>query len=149
MEKTLAYYVTLLRKDFTVYCNEILQELGLSQGLVFFVLYIGNHPGCSPKELAHNLAMDTGHVTRSLAKLEQGGFVSQQCDDKDRRARVLRLQERGEEAFRVSHELFGRWDEAVMQSLTENEKSLLLSTLNRLTKQKEGHICVRNDVQAD
>lgn len=146
MDKTLAHCVTLLRKDFTDYCTKELQDLGLSQGTLFFVLYVGKHPGCSPKELAEGLRMDTGHVTRSLAKLEQSGFLIQEKNPKDRRAHTLRLLEKGQDAFRISHELFTRWDNEVVRGLSHDERTQLFALLERvIDAQKEG-ACVRNDV---
>lgn len=59
MFDTFAYLITSLRKDFTEFCNEKLQEMGLTQGLLFFILYAGKHPQCSPKELTEALHMDT------------------------------------------------------------------------------------------
>ena len=73
-EQSLAFFTTLLNKDFTNYCNRRLAEAGLLQGQLYFILYVGKHPGCAPKELAKGLRMDIGHTTRSLAKLEQGGI---------------------------------------------------------------------------
>lgn len=138
MEKSLAYYVTVLHKEFAGYCNRKLQKAGLSQGLLYFILYVGNHPGCSPKELAQALSMDTGHVTRCIAKLEQGGFLRQLIDEHDHRAHVLRLQEKGAEAFRLSHTLFGEWDALAMQELSEQERAQLFSLLGRITETKRG-----------
>ena len=40
MIRSFAYFITLLRKDFTEYCGRKLEEIGLSQGLLFFILYI-------------------------------------------------------------------------------------------------------------
>ena len=78
MFDTFAYLITSLRKDFTEFCNEKLQEMGLTQGLLFFILYAGKHPQCSPKELTEALHMDTGYCARSLAKLEEKGFLVQE-----------------------------------------------------------------------
>lgn len=136
MFSSLAYYVTLLRKDFKGYCNQRLQELGLSQGLVFFILYIGTHPGCSPGALAEALCMDSGHVTRSLSRLERGGFVLQETNPDDRRGRILCLQEKGEEAFRISHELFKRWDDEIMKAMPENDRRRLLALIGGLAGEK-------------
>ena len=36
MFDTFAYLITSLRKDFTEFCNEKLQEMGLTQGLLFY-----------------------------------------------------------------------------------------------------------------
>ena len=132
MPESLAYYVMLLKKSFTGYCSERLQELGLSQGLLYFILYIGKHPGCSPSSLAGGLQMDNGHVNRCLAKLIHGGFISQEINPDDRRGRILRLREKGTEAFRISHDLFTRWDNEIMQEMPEADRKYLLSLLQGL-----------------
>lgn len=138
MVNSLAYFIMLLRRQFADYCNERLHELGLSQGLLFFILYVGKHPGCQPKELAGNLHMDTGHVTRSLVKLEQAGFLTQESNSRDRRSRLLCLTDKGEEAFRISHELFSNWDELVMKDLGQWDRTLLLGILGGIANKKEG-----------
>lgn len=148
MVNSLAYYITLLQRDFADYCNRELQALGLSQGQLFFLLYVGKHLDCSPGELAAALHMDTGHVTRTLCKLEQGGFLRQEINRADRRGRVLRLEERGEAAYRVSHELFTRWDGAVMDGMTDTARADLMGALRLLTEREEGKGHVRNTVQS-
>lgn len=141
MTHSLAYYVMLLRKDFTEYCSQKLQEIGLSQGLLFFILYIGKHPGCSPKGLGEALKMDSGHVARSLTKLVQAGFIFQEQNQKDRRAHILRLTAKGEEAFELSHALFFQWDREVLKDMDEEEQKLLLGVLERLTEGTSGGNC--------
>lgn len=133
MVTSLAYYVTLLRKDFTDYCNQQLSDMGLSQGMLFFILYVGKHPSCSPKDLAQALQMDAGHTARSLARLEQGGFLLQEVNANDRRARVLKLTEKGESAFQLSHEMFIQWDNRIMTSFPEEERTLLMTLLQKLS----------------
>lgn len=132
MTETLSYFVANLQRDFSHYCDEELKALGLTRGLLFFILYIGRHPDCSPKELTGALRMDAGHANRALAKLEEGGFLLQAANPKDRRAHTLRLTEQGEGAFRVSHELFSRWDDAVLSDLSGGERETLLGLLRKI-----------------
>lgn len=49
MFDTFAYLITSLRKDFTEFCNEKLQEMGLTQGLLFFICMRENIPSVRPK----------------------------------------------------------------------------------------------------
>ena len=77
MMQSLAFHVSVLRKDFSNYCGEKLGEMGLTPGLLYFVTYVARHPGCSPKELAREL------ITHS----------PQEATD-DRTALVIRLERR-------------------------------------------------------
>lgn len=138
MTQSLAYYVTWLRRDFTEYCGRRLQEVGLSQGLLFFILYVGKHPGCSPKALAEALRMDFGHVARSLSKLEQAGFIRQEQNPRDRRAHLLRLTDRGQAAFSLSYDLFDEWDREILGKIGDSDREQLLELLGQLTPAVEG-----------
>ena len=142
MYQTLAYYVTLLRKDFANYCNEKLAAEGLSQGQLYFILYIGRHANCSPKELTQALHMDAGHTTRTLAKLAQDGFLVQEKSKADARAHTLSLTDKGEAAFRMSHELFAQWDEQALCPLAPEEQTTLVTLLSKLVSMEEGMPCV-------
>lgn len=42
MKKTLSLAVTVLYRDFSDFCESILQESGLSKGLLFFLLILEN-----------------------------------------------------------------------------------------------------------
>lgn len=143
MLSSLAYVVTLMRKDFIEYCNEQLSTLDLSQGLLFFILYIGKHPACSPKELSEALHMDIGHTARSLNKLIQTGFILQETNPKDRRAHILNLTEHGQDAFRISHELFFNWDNKMLCNLSEDERSQLFLILDKLID--NNHRCLHKN----
>lgn len=143
MLSSLAYVVTLMRKDFIEYCNEQLSKIGLSQGLLFFILYIGKHPACSPKELSEALHMDIGHTVRSLNKLIQTDFILQETNPKDRRAHILNLTEHGQDAFRISHELFLNWDNEVLCNLSEDERSQFFLILDKLID--NNHRCLRKN----
>lgn len=138
MNQSLASYVSLLRRDFTEHCNKQLAEIGLSQGMIYFILYVGKHPGCSPKELAEALRMDMGHTARSLTKLQQGGFLAQKTNPRDRRAHMLELTEPGQEAFQMSHRLFEQWEQATLSELSPEDRTHLFSLLKRLSQGKGG-----------
>lgn len=132
MIQSLSYYTLLLKKDFHEYCNKTLKELDLSQGLLFYIIYIGKHPNTSPKQLTEFLHMDTGHTTRTLTKLEDSGFITQKVNKDDKRSRILNLTKKGEEAFELSHHLFSNWDQEIMNDFSPEEREQLLSLLNKL-----------------
>ena len=70
LNQTLAYAVSQLRADFVAFSSRKLEALGITRGLLYFVLYIGRHPGCTPSDLSAALHADSGHTTRSIHKLQ-------------------------------------------------------------------------------
>ena len=50
-QKTLSFYIAMMYRNFSSFTSKKLQEAGLNFGLLFFIIYIGKHPGCSPSQL--------------------------------------------------------------------------------------------------
>jgi len=92
--------------------------------------------------------MDAGHTNRSINKLIKDGFLIQEQNPHDRRAHILHLTKKGEDAFRLSHELFFRWDKEALKGLTNKEQEQLMGLLQKLHTEKGGTCCVRNDSQS-
>ena len=71
---TVSSCILTLHRRFAAYTTQRLQELGLSFGMMYFVIYVGKHPGCTPSELTQRLHLDWGHtvdVERGLTADEQ------------------------------------------------------------------------------
>ncbi|MDO4330229.1 MAG: MarR family transcriptional regulator [Lachnospiraceae bacterium] len=137
MNKSLAYYVSILRREFVSSCNHQLQLYDLSVGLVYPILYIGNHPGCSPKNVILALHMDWGQGQRSLDKLEARGLLRKEKNPEDRRAYLLYLTDQGQEIFQKSREMTAAWDEEQLAILTDEEQRLLLQLLQKVLKKEQ------------
>lgn len=137
MEMTsFAAQVSALRRQFVGYCTERLSQVGVTYGQVYILICIGKRGTCSPKEIGQVLGLDAGHLNRTLAKLSEGGFVEQEPDPKDRRARVVRLTPKGEEVFALSHEVFHRWDQEVLAPLSTQEREQLMGYLKKLNRER-------------
>ena len=106
--QTVAYSTTVLFRDFSEYTSRQLQKLGLNRGMLFLVIYVGKHPGCSQSELTEALGLDWGYGQRSILKLVEDGFLLR---EKRGRAYHLDLSEKGQEAFAIGHQVFFDWDQ--------------------------------------
>ena len=131
---TVSSYVTELHKEFAAYTTQRLQKLGLSFGLMYFVIYVGKHPGCSPAELTKALRMDWGHSQRSLNKLVEEGFLTR---EKTGRSARLDLTPAGEQAFAVCYQVFFDWDAQKLDGLTAAERKQLLQLLQKAAETKQ------------
>ena len=125
---TVSSCILTLHKEFAAYTTQRLQELGLSFGLIYFVIYVGKHPDCTPSELTKDLHLDWGHSQRSLNKLAKDGFLTK---EKNGRSYHLKLTQRGENAFMVCHQVFIDWDAQSLGGLTAQERQQLLTLLQK------------------
>ena len=133
-QRTLAYYAARLYKQFSAYSARRLKAVGLNYGLLFFVIYVGKHPGCSPSELTEALHLDWGYSQRCIARLAEEGFLKKEKSPEDGRVSLLRLTKRGSEAFEISHQVFFNWDAEILAALLEEEQTALLALLEKAAK---------------
>ena len=126
MFRTFSYACTVLYRRFTQYTSARLNQLGLSFGTLFFLIYVGKHPGCTQSELTTALHLDWGHSQRTVLKLVEGGFLLR---EKDGRAYRLTLSDQGQRAFEASHQVFFDWDEQALANLTPEERRQLTALL--------------------
>ena len=68
-QKALSYYIAMLYRSFADFTGGKLQEVGLNFGLLFFIVYIGKKPNCTPSELTKALSLDWGHSQRCINRL--------------------------------------------------------------------------------
>ena len=134
MFNTLAYYSSVLYRDFTAYTSEKLEKLGLHFGLLFFLIYVGKHPGATPSDLTQTLRLDWGHSQRCITKLVDSGFLTK---EKVGRRYQLHLTEKGQEAFEVSHQVFFDWDDQHLTALSEEERRTLFALLQKVARRQE------------
>ncbi|MGL5693603.1 MAG: bilirubin utilization transcriptional regulator BilQ [Peptostreptococcaceae bacterium] len=139
MHDTLAYYISVLRKDFTIFCNERLIDLGISQGLLYFIIYIGKNPNCSPTELSNKLKLDSGHTTRSIDKLVKSEFIVKEKNINDKRSSVLNLTEKGKNVFQESYKMFYSWDNKVLKNISEEEENILIKVISKIALEKNNN----------
>ena len=119
-------------KNTRAHLKEDLEALGITQGLLYFVLYIGRHPGCTPSDLSAALHADSGHTTRSIHKLEETGFVIRKAHPTDRRASVLELTDKGRQTMEASRGMFAEWDAYLLEQVPEDQCRQLRELLQTL-----------------
>ena len=134
MLDTFSYRCTTFYRAFAAYTSRRLQELGLSFGVLFFLIYVGKHPDCTQGELTQALGLDWGYCQRSVVKLVEDGFLL-----RERRGRAyhLNLSRQGERAFGLSHQVFSDWDSQVLASLSGGEREQLLALLDKVEVKEE------------
>ena len=134
MFQTLSYRLSLLYKDFYAYAGVRLHASGLHKGWIFFMLYVGKHPGCAPAEMTKALHMDWGYSQRCVTKLAEAGFLT-----KEKTGRIYRLEltEKGRQVFEESQRLFQDWEREKPAGFTASERDTLQALLHRIPLDEE------------
>ena len=133
MRLSIAIRLTSLRRNLVSCCTPHLQARGVTPGLLYCVLYVGRHPGCTAGEVARFLQADPGQTTRAMGKLAGEGFVTRETDPKDHRVTRLALTGKGEALFADSRAMLEAWGSEAMAALTEEEVEQLWALLSKMS----------------
>ena len=129
MFQTLSFISSMLYKDFFQYTKQRMAEIGLNYGSLFFIIYIGKNPECSPSQITKRLMVDWGHCQRSLDKLCDDEFI---VKNKVGRSYHLTLTQKGKKAFETIYNLFNEWDHEHLKNLSDEEQNQLFSLLAKV-----------------
>ncbi len=130
-------YIERLHRDFSFFCGEELRKRGVSVGLLYFILEVCTHPGCTPSDLTRDLSLDRAYVLRTIQKLVEDGFFRREAHPTDRRATVLYATEKGQAIFELGRDLLHRWEDRALDGMTESEKEQLFMLLQRIASKGE------------
>ena len=96
------------------------------------LMYVAHHPNASQKEIAEQYKISTAAIAVSLKKLEKGGYIRREVDEKDNRYNQIDLTETGREIVYVSETIFNEVEEEMFQGFTPEEFTNLMDYLERI-----------------
>lgn len=114
-----------------------MRSLGLGAGQPKLVAYLAEHGPCRQRELAAYFALDPAAVSRMVASLERGGFVTLSADPANRRCSLVRATERGLEAARAWRARCAQADGLALRGFTPQEQACFCAYLDRMRRNYE------------
>ena len=130
----LASYIDFFHRDAAAFCQRTLREKGVTVGLLYFILYVCKHPGCTPIQMTRDLALDRAYVLRCVQKLVEEDFFQRVPHPTDGRATVLYAKEKAVELYELSRQMLESWDQRTLACITDEEKKELFYLLEKIQK---------------
>ncbi len=131
-EGSFALSVSGLRHHFQDVCTTRLKDVGLTPALLYFMLYVGQHEGCTQRQMIDALCTDVGYSTRSVAKLIEVGYLEQRPNPADGRSNLLYLTTEGKCAYAYGRQILDEWNEGALACLSQAEREQLIGLLGRV-----------------
>ncbi|UJF27280.1 MarR family winged helix-turn-helix transcriptional regulator [Planococcus sp. 107-1] len=111
--------------------NEALKEFDLYSTQWSILFCIKQFGSMTQKEIWQYLNVEAPTVTRTVARLEESGWVERR-EGVDKRERIVYLTERAEEAVPQITKRILEVEEKLVSSLTENEQAQLIELLKKI-----------------
>jgi len=136
--QALELWLTLLKTMFRLrsQIRPIFAERGLTgpQWRVFRMLGEAAEEGLTPGQVSDHLGVTCGNTTGIVDKLEEAGLVERRPHPDDRRATLLQMTAPGREVYDQVRPVFDQRVTDLMGCLSEDEKSQMISLLDRLSR---------------
>jgi DNA-binding MarR family transcriptional regulator len=128
----LMHHVTDIARCAALYRQEELASLGLKSCHASYLAAICERPGITQDQLARRIFINKSNVARQLVILEEDGFVERKPSPEDKRAIQVFPTEKAKEAMPEIVRIFRCWESFVAQDLSEEERKILVSMLEKM-----------------
>lgn len=125
-------YINRISRCAVLFRNGKLEHDGLNGYQHTYILNICNNPGISQDMLAKAIYVNKSSVTRQLALLESNGYIDRIPNDKDKRIMQVYPTQKAFDILPRVISLLDEWESYVTADLTEEEKAVMISMLDRV-----------------
>ena len=112
--------------------------LGLGAGQPKLLNYLSVHGSCMQKELADYFEVDPAAISRMLAALERGGFITRDAGAPRTRCGLVELTDKGRKAASDWAACCERFDERLLRGFSEAEREQFADYLGRAYRNLRG-----------
>lgn len=107
---------------------------GLSMPQLSILMQLHYRGVCGMSEVSERFEITPAAASQLVDKLVQSGFIRREEDPQDRRAKSLKLTDKGKQLIQEGIEQRYRWVESLAQTLTAEERTKVSEALAILTR---------------
>ena len=137
---TIMRSINIISRCGTMYRAEKMQDAEISACHHMYVMTICHHPGISQEQLARHICLNKSNVTRSLATLEEHGFVTRKQSESDKRVTLVYPTQKMLDIYPRVKEVSQEWNDYLSSDLTDEERALFQKTLEKISQRAQSYI---------
>jgi len=128
--------VNQLARNFNKKLNEKISPLGLYSSQWGIILYLYEKKQCTQIELSQYLGVEAPTITRTLARMEEMGWVIRQ-EGKDKRERHIKLTEKACDMFPKWYQAANNIEIEAINDIDKDELEIFNNILEKMMKNLE------------
>ena len=118
-------YLSALARFGHMYTSGHLKEMQLTESQAHAILHLHYQKHCNQNDLSDFLMVDKSTVTKTLAKLEEKGYIRRAANANNRRENIITLTDLGETMVQKINTVAQTWTSQLLQNLTAEEKQMI------------------------
>ena len=142
-------YINIVSRCAAIWRADKLEGTELGDQHHSYIFVVCRHPGISQDSIARRLFLNKSNVTRSLAYLEEHGFVTRERDPEDRRQTLVYPTEKALEILPQVREIIKGWNSYITEGFTEEELEMYLSMTERIAERAAEYAKLSSDSYSD
>jgi DNA-binding MarR family transcriptional regulator len=146
---SLTRYINIVSRCAAIWRADKLEGTELGDQHHSYILVVCRHPGISQDTIARRLFLNKSNVTRSLAYLEEHGFVTRERDREDRRQTLVYPTEKAFEVLPRVREIIKGWNSYITEDFTEEELEMYFAMTRRIAERAAEYAKLSSDAYTD
>ena len=124
--------ISIIDKSAIKYRNEKFIPLGIGGSDHPYILCVNRFPGISQDEITDRVVVNKSNTTRTLARLEEDGYIERVINQDDKRVYNVHLTEKGKNIIPKIQEINISLEEYLFEDFTFEEKEQFENLLNKV-----------------
>lgn len=125
--------ISLIYRKTQIYLNLRTKELGLSAAVAVFIIITCEHGRMGQYQFCEMMGMSKGTVAKTLAKLEEQGYVTRVGNKEDMRFMDVYPTKKALEVYPVLRRIGDGWVEQMTDSMTQAEQAEFFKALKKVS----------------
>ena len=146
---SLMRYINIVSRCGAIWRADKLEGTELGEQHYSYIFVVCRHPGISQDTIARRLFLNKSNVTRSLAYLEEHGFVTRERDPEDRRQTLVYPTEKAQKILPQVREIIRGWNSYITEGFTEEEMEMYMAMTERIAARAADYAKLSSDVYTD
>ena len=146
---SLMRYINIVSRCATIWRTDKLEGTELGDQHYSYILVVCRRPGISQDAISRRLFINKSNVTRSLAYLEEHGFVTRERDSEDRRQTLVYPTEKAFDILPQVREIIRGWNSYITEGFTEEEMEMYLAMTERIAARAAEYAKLSSDAFTD
>ena len=146
---SLMRYINIVSRCAAIWRTDKLEGTELGDQHYSYILVVCRRPGISQDAISRKLFINKSNVTRSLAYLEEHGFVTRERDSEDRRQTLVYPTEQALEILPKVREIIRGWNSYITEGFTEEEMEMYMAMTERIAARAAEYAKLSSDAYTD
>ena len=124
--------LSILVRQMRVYADRRFSKTESSFSEQLVLMYLIGHGPSSQMQVANGLKIDKGSIAKTVAKMEEKGFVSTEVNEKNRREKIISLAPGSTTTVDLMSEVLRDWEEKIYVGIDPEDRKTFACVLKRM-----------------